>query len=864
MQPETNFQRRIEAFKASITADLQSVHDFVNMEKVKATAGKYRSELSALDQFGSGSGQNGIRSFANLLLGYESLYEVVCRLLAINGPVEFEDERRLLAPKKPIDPEGALEIATIMDDMGLLQLFAEGEDWATAFEIAGIGADAPRRRFRAMRRLEAKVEQLVLSALETARKVVNMDLSLVASTALPGSGRRVADFSVAVDGRAKIAIASTFQTQSGGRQQRDLEVIYPRIQSEMAAEGISLILIADGQGMREVSDRVLMELFRHVSACLTLRQAESGELASEIARLVQQTAQVEFDPLAIDRLIASTLARNLFISLRDLPIPPDQARLALARYTARNSEFALALAAGGESLSWERSAAVARANSLSMNFSPPDAIGLIADLLQGDVDIGNSVCASEALTANVVQLPPDPILSTALVVAASTEAASTGLLREVSRCAMQAAHDARVTALITGLPLAGGQSSDIRRLQSHLPVALIILDVFTLANIAKSTIRPRDALVSMLLEQSDLTKVSPFVVRGATPERVFFGREEEEATLLSTLTTNSVALLGGRRIGKTSLMHHALRGLEEADFRPLFGDCQTVRTWSDFGALAHRNWNVALPEDFKPQHLYELVRATGDKSGRMTVFLLDEIDQLLDWDRSHSPDEVPEAFFRACRSISQERLAQFVFSGERVIASRIWDAQSPHWNFCRPLPLQQLTRSAAAALISEPLKALGVPVVNVESFVQQCWLCTDGHPELLQFLGDRLIGLLNMRSRKALRLTVDDVGVVTNQYEYAEQYLETYWGQGTRLERLISLLLVLQGGTPAYIEEQLSRHGIVTKGDEVVEALRMLELYGIVRQSESGYELRAKWFPTALSFYGGVQGTTQRFLAEAA
>ena len=137
-------------------------------------------------------------------------------------------------------------------------------------------------------------------------------------------------------------------------------------------------------------------------------------------------------------------------------------------------------------------------------------------------------------------------------------------------------------------------------------------------------------------------------------------------------------------------------------------------------------------------------------------------------------------------------------------------------------------------------------------------------PRIAPFLGDRLIGLLNARSRRDLQLTADDVAVVTNQYEYAEQYLETYWGLGTRLERLISLLIVMQGGTPAYFEDQLYHLDVVTRGDDVVDALRMLELYGIVRQSEIGYELRAKWFPTALSFYGGVQGTTQRFLAEAA
>ena len=54
------------------------------------------------------------------------------------------------------------------------------------------------------------------------------------------------------------------------------------------------------------------------------------------------------------------------------------------------------------------------------------------------------------------------------------------------------------------------------------------------------------------------------------------------------------------------------------------------------------------------------------------VILLDEIDQLLDWDKQHTSEEVPEAFFRACRTVSQEGEAQFVFSGERMISSRVW------------------------------------------------------------------------------------------------------------------------------------------------------------------------------------------------
>src|SRR5207253_333476 len=106
-----------------------------------------------------------------------------------------------------------------------------------------------------------------------------------------------------------------------------------------------------------------------------------------------------------------------------------------------------------------------------------------------------------------------------------------------------------------------------------------------------------------------------------------------------------------------------------------------------------------VPTAFDPDGLFELVTSLDDKSGRTPVFLLDETDQLLRWDASHDT-AVPEAFVRACRTLSQQGVAQFVFSGERVISQKLWDAQSPHWNFCRPLMLRQLERDAAEELFA--------------------------------------------------------------------------------------------------------------------------------------------------------------------
>jgi hypothetical protein len=244
---------------------------------------------------------------------------------------------------------------------------------------------------------------------------------------------------------------------------------------------------------------------------------------------------------------------------------------------------------------------------------------------------------------------------------------------------------------------------------------------------------------------------------------MFYGRETEAATVLGTIATNSVAILGSRRIGKTSLMRRVQFDLEDSNFRAFFGDCQTVRTWQDFATLARSDWDVVLPAEFEPRHLWDLVEQLRSTRDHSIVLLLDEIDQLLDWDRSHSETSVPEAFFRACRSISQAGSAPFVFSGERIIANRIWDPQSPHWNFCRPLDLTQLTQEAATSLLVRPLRGMNIKIIDELKFGIKAWERTNGHPQIAQFVGDRLVRLLDERAdRRELSLSAEEIEQVTD------------------------------------------------------------------------------------------------------
>lgn len=80
-----------------------------------------------------------------------------------------------------------------------------------------------------------------------------------------------------VGNRPVAGVATVFQNQSGGRQQRDLSVTYPNLLERMDEVGMALILIADGQGLKEASDRTLKALFEGVRHPMTLAAAEGGQ-----------------------------------------------------------------------------------------------------------------------------------------------------------------------------------------------------------------------------------------------------------------------------------------------------------------------------------------------------------------------------------------------------------------------------------------------------------------------------------------------------------------------------------------------------------------------------------------------------------
>jgi hypothetical protein len=349
-------------------------------------------------------------------------------------------------------------------------------------------------------------------------------------------------------------------------------------------------------------------------------------------------------------------------------------------------------------------------------------------------------------------------------------------------------------------------------------------------------------------EQADLTKADPFVIRGVTPRSMFYGRQDEEATVSALLSDSSAALLGGRMTGKTSLLQHIMRKTSGDGLLIHYADLQSVGNWRTLAAVISQRWDIEAPAEFAPSHMAEIVRKlkAGDDDARL-VIMFDEVDRLLRWDQHHDDEHVPEAFFRACRALSQEGTAQFVFSGERTIAQRLWAPDSPHWNFCRTVPVRQLARKDADRLLAVPLEHLEVTLVDREQFLDHAWARTSGHAQIVQHLGSQLILLLNEREPDERgRLSVADLEQVTGRADFRQHYVRTYMGQATPFERTVCILAARGANTRARLSEELRLRNESSDTVAVEGALRMLDLYGILDITDDLLEFRATWMPEAL------------------
>ncbi|OQY25158.1 MAG: hypothetical protein B6I34_02685 [Anaerolineaceae bacterium 4572_32.1] len=387
------------------------------------------------------------------------------------------------------------------------------------------------------------------------------------------------------------------------------------------------------------------------------------------------------------------------------------------------------------------------------------------------------------------------------------------------------------------------KSRNLRLLVRESIHDFIVLDGNALRHIIMAR-HPERRLIEIILSQVDLTVVSPYVTSGPVPENMFFGRDNEIKTITRRIKESSFALVGGRKIGKTSTLSKIYRMLAETvDHLPLYLDCQSVRDYTTFFEAISVIWEVHLPEPNPENFRHMLAELYAEWHHGTVVILLDEVDALLQYDLQNQ-----ETLFRVFRALSQEAKCRFVFCGERVLDARLHAPNSPLFNFCDTIHLSYLDQESATRIIKEPMADMGIEFEDLDTTVERIKNISSCHPNIVQYACQQLIRAINTQGSRVIR--VADLDALAQSGSFCEYFIEVTWGNTTTLEKIISLLTISQPEiTLAQLNDKLEQLGIYATQQQFDEAMQGLALYSITHKEAQGIALDNSTFPKIIKAY---------------
>jgi hypothetical protein len=399
------------------------------------------------------------------------------------------------------------------------------------------------------------------------------------------------------------------------------------------------------------------------------------------------------------------------------------------------------------------------------------------------------------------------------------------------------------------LILLDGDSEPVLRYASSPLYNLVIVGTEEQQRILQSR-RPSGELLDLISAQVPISNLAPYETRAPVTGSRFFGREYEISRIVGNPDTNH-AILGIRRIGKTSLLREVERILKEAQdpAHIVYLECSDLLTTDDYIREVVRKLNPReLPRlhlqkyiFFFPDFLERMARATGSK----LIFLLDEVDNLVlmqrgDWE-----------LFRMLRASANKGACQYVIAGFREAMREQYMLDSPFYNFAQEIRLSEFTRRQAQDLIVTPMENLRVRIRNKEEVVGRIYDETAGQPNLIQYYCTILLRKLDETGQRWISpQSLIDV--------YADEgfknHLLTSFMQNTeaREKALVYAILLAseeprsRGVSLSFVDAALRKRGIVLPQDSIDEACSVLVLAGVLHRKGREYFFTSPVFTRVL------------------
>jgi hypothetical protein len=383
------------------------------------------------------------------------------------------------------------------------------------------------------------------------------------------------------------------------------------------------------------------------------------------------------------------------------------------------------------------------------------------------------------------------------------------------------------------LVLLDGNSFPLFKYRSSLNFNLVLVGGEEQKNILASR-RPSGELLDMISAQVSISFLSPYETRAPVTGSRFFGREYETTRVLSNPDSNH-AILGIRRIGKTSLLREIERILKEREeaTRVVYLECSDLLSTDDYIREVVRKLN---PRELPRLHMQKYIFFFPNFLERMQqsyktkiIFLLDEVDNLVimqrgDWE-----------LFRMLRASSNKGACQYIIAGFREALREQYMLDSPFYNFAQEIRLSEFTRQQARDLIAIPMENLRVHIRSLEEVVGRIFDETAGHPNLIQYYCTILLKHLDQTGSR--EIGPESLIDVYSDEGFTSHLLTSFMQNTENREKALIYAILLSGeeaGAKGFSHEEidtlLRKGGIQLPQSALDDACNVLTLAGVIHR----------------------------------
>jgi hypothetical protein len=399
------------------------------------------------------------------------------------------------------------------------------------------------------------------------------------------------------------------------------------------------------------------------------------------------------------------------------------------------------------------------------------------------------------------------------------------------------------------LVLVDGNSFPLFRYKTNLNQNLVLIGAEEQKNVLQSR-RPTGELLDIISSQVPISYLSPYETRAPVTGSRFFGREHEISRILANPDTNH-AILGIRRIGKTSLLRETERILieREAAARVVYLECSDLLSTDDYIREVVRKLN---PRELPRLELQKYVFFFPNFLERMSkqlkskiIFLLDEIDNLVimqrgDWE-----------LFRMLRASSNKGACQYIIAGFREAMREQYMLDSPFYNFTQEIRLSEFTRQQARSLIVTPMENLRVRFRNEEEVISRIYEETAGHPNLIQYYC--LILLRTLDQSGGREISPKNLIDVYSDEGFTSHLLTSFMQNTENREKALIYALMMSAkdaGSKGFgqgdIDAVLRNGGILLPQKDIDEACNVLTLAGVIHRKGKEFYFTSPVFTKVL------------------